>query len=171
MDKNKYYFNKWVSYGALLIVIFVINTTIIDWIKIFSIKPNLIIALVVCVAIFENYLTGGIFGLFAGYFCDVLSSKVIGPGVIGLLVCGFAIGYLCRMVLQKSLINALWLTAFSSIVYNTILYFTMYARLNLYEVFIAFFNIIIPEAVYTTLFVFLFYFLAKKINSILKETQ
>lgn len=171
MDKRKYFFNKWVGYGAVLIVLFVLNTTILDWIKIFSIKPNLIIVFVVCVAIFENYLTGGVLGLFAGLFCDVLSSKAIGPATIILLLCGFAIGHLCNTVLQKSLINSLWLTVLVSFIYNTVFYIIFYAKLNLYEIFIAVFRIIIPEAVYTAMFAFLFYFLARKLNAVLKETQ
>jgi rod shape-determining protein MreD len=171
MDKKKYFFNKWVAYGTILIVLYVINTTIIDWIKIFSIKPNLIVALVVCVAVFENYLTGGVFGLFAGYFCDVLSAKAIGPGTLCLMLCGFAIGYLCSVLLQKSMINALWLTIVTSFVYNTGLYLIFYASFNAYEIFLAFFRIIIPEAAYTAVFVLLLYFLIRKLNGILKETQ
>lgn len=171
MNKNRYYFNKWVAYGAILIFMYVINTTIVEWIKIFSIKPNLVVALVVCIAVFENYLTGGVFGLFAGYFCDVLSSKVIGPGMIVLMLCAFVIGYLCSTVLQKSLINAMWLTTLTSIIYSSVIYLGFYARFNLNEIYIAVFKIAIPEAAYTTVFALLFYFLAKRIHTVLKETQ
>ena len=57
--------------------IVIIQTTILNYIKIKGIKPNMILTYTVCASILEGSTPGAIVGLVAGMVLDIVSGKIL----------------------------------------------------------------------------------------------
>ena len=69
------------AYGALGLAVFLLQTTLLSGWRILQVTPVMTVAAVVCVAVFEGEVTGGLFGLFLGLALDATVSTNSGAEV------------------------------------------------------------------------------------------
>ena len=76
------------AYGALGLAVFLLQTTLLSGWRILQVTPVMTVAAVVCVAVFEGEVTGGLFGLFLGLALDATVSTNSGAAALSLLLVG-----------------------------------------------------------------------------------
>lgn len=97
---------KYTLYGLLMLLLYVLQTTP-GFLSIAGIRPILVLPFAVCIAMFDNHLAGGLFGLFAGILCDTSSNMLFGiQSILYLAVC-VAVGLLIVYFMQPSVVNSL----------------------------------------------------------------
>lgn len=97
---------KWCIYSALLLVLYVIQTTP-GLLAFGNVKAMLLIPLAVAVACFEQPLASGVFGMFCGLFTDVASDYLLGFNALILLICCVVISLIHTNFLKSKLLDTL----------------------------------------------------------------
>ena len=149
-----------VSTILLILICFVLQTTLLQHIKLASVAPNLLMIITVSI----GYMRGRTEGLLVGFFCglmfDMMYGSVIGLYAFIYMTVGFLTGYCQKIYFTDNVILPIGLVFCSETVYGLYYYiveFLLRGRTN-----IGFFlvKVIIPEVIYTTvLAVFLLRFL------------
>jgi rod shape-determining protein MreD len=106
---------------AVLYITLIIQTTLLDYIKIFDIKPNLILILIVCVTLIRGGIEGAVFGLAAGLFQDILSGNSIGPYALLGFIIGFGLGGFNKRFYRDNIFVCAIITFAVSIIYESII--------------------------------------------------
>ncbi len=157
--KNKI---KWVVYGLLLLVFYVLQTTPMLF-QILGIKPVLITPLVVCIALFESEAASAAFGVVAGLFWDISSGKVFGFHAVILMCCCIAISLLIMYLMRNNLLNALFFVAMVMLLEGLLDYLFYYLIWSYDSSYIILLNYTLPTLIYTTIITIPVYFLVKAI--------
>ena len=107
MNKSRFYLVcKHVLLVLLLVCAFVLQTTP-RLFEIYGVKPNLLVPMAVCIAMYEGDFSGGVYGALAGLLCDLASFTLFGFNGLILLLCGTAVGLLEIYWIRQKLSNAL----------------------------------------------------------------
>ena len=155
---------KAVVYTISIILLTALQTTLVNYLQIFGIKPNLLFVFVVCIALFGGSIEGGMVGLLCGVIIDVIGHGAFGINSLAYLYIGVIVGYLCINFFRGGVIVAIGFVFGTSIVcgllYYTFTYF-MWGDTNLLLVLL---RKIIPETIYNTVITLPIYFLLEKID-------
>lgn len=89
----------------LLLVVYIFQGGIFPYVRIGGLVPLLFPVAVAGVALYEGRDVGGVFGLFAGIFCDVSFNQPIGTFTVVLTVAGLGIGMLSDTVILSSFVT------------------------------------------------------------------
>lgn len=111
-----------IIYAIFAILITAIQTTILDYIGILGVKPNLLLTLVVAVALLSGPLDGGIIGLWCGVLFDIVGYGGFGFHAIFYLYTGVVIGVLSRRYFRDNILLNMLICLASSIALE-LLYF------------------------------------------------
>ncbi len=142
---------KFAIYALIVFAAYIIQTTpgLFDF---FGITPLLVLPACICIAVFEGEFAGGLFGFFAGIFCDSAAETVFGfNALLFLVLCVFA-GLLTIYVFRRSTMNIM-LLCLGAVFIRFLLEFFFGFFLYDYENLRAFFyTIIAPQVVLTSIF-------------------
>ena len=142
---------------VLIIVFFVLQTTLFPMIKFTRIIPNILIILVSC----SGFLQGEREGMFVGFACgllmDVCSFDVFGFYTILYMLIGFSNGLLHNFFYLKDLKIPAIMIISSDIVCCLMTYFFLFLMRSRFDFGFYFLNIILPEVVFTLLMAVIFY--------------
>ncbi len=158
--KTGLYVLKYTLYALILLLLYVLQSTP-GLFAIGGVKPNLLIPAVVMIAMREGEFIGGIYGAFAGLFCDLGMLVLFGFNGIIFLVCAVAVGLLCIYLVRKTLLNAVWLTAAVAALQQLLYYFFSYGIWNYENTQILLLHRIIPSILYTAALAPLYYWFWK----------
>lgn len=158
---------KWISTILMIVLYYLLQTTLFKHIKLANVVPNLLIIITVSC----GYMRGSKDGLITGLLCGLLSDFVFGS-VIGLhaliyMFIGYISGYTHSTFEKNELIMPLLFIGSGDIFYGIFYYifeFLLRGRLNFIYYFI---HIILPETVYTMLAAILFFKLFAWIDRLL----
>lgn len=148
---------KWLSTVLMILLCYLLQTTLFFHLKLAGVFPNLLII----VTVSTGYIRGQKDGLFTGLLCGLLSDMIFGS-VIGLhallyMLVGYLFGYANALYWRNDFSVPLILTGVADFVYNFMFYvfeFLLRGKMN----FITYLKlIIVPEAVYTMLVAVLLY--------------
>ena len=76
----------------LICVCLLLQTTVFSWLKVWGVKPDLILIVVVYAAFWKGSTRGGIVGFTGGIIEDIVSGGLVGPNAFGKLITGFLFG-------------------------------------------------------------------------------
>jgi len=154
-----------------IIICLLLQTTLLEYIEINNIKPNLLLVFIVSVALLRGNIEGAVNGFFAGLMWDIVSGKVIGFYALLGMYLGLIIGSLNKRIYRDNIFVALFFTFSSSIVFETVVYFFgVFLKGN--TDFLNFFTkIIFPEALYNTASVILIFFIVVRVDRRINKTQ
>jgi len=157
--------NKAVYFSILLYITIIIQTTLLNYISIYNIKPNLILIFIICIALIKGGLEGAFVGLIAGLLQDILSGSSIGPNaLLGFLV-GFSLGGFNKRFYKDNIFACAIITFIISIIYESI-FVLPYIPINDYATIISVFKSdILVEAIYNVVMCLPIYILILKINN------
>ena len=148
---------KILIYTICIYVFTVLQSTILDYIKIFNIKPNLLIILIIAVALLRGNVEGAVVGFFTGLAQDIASGKVIGYYALLGMYLGLLVGSVNKRLYRENLFVIIFFTFVASIVYESAVFFLSIYLHGHRDLFFPFRYIILPEAIYNCIFsVFMF---------------
>lgn len=151
--------------SIIAFVCYILQTSLVDGIQIYGIKPNLIIIITISYALVRGRRDGAILGAILGLILDIMSGKIIGLFALLGLYLGYIIGSLNKNLYKENYLIPILLTAAGSFVYNFVFYiFTCFVKtqsqIGWYII-----GYFIPETIYNTLLSIVIYFLILYINN------
>lgn len=133
-----------------------------------ALSPMLLVPFVVCVAMYERSMTGLAYGVIAGALWDFASTGADGMFTLMLATVGFAVGITVTFYIRNRLFSAFVLTLISSAAVSVAYWMLFVLRKGFDGTWMILMTRFIPVAVYTALFVFVYYYL---IGFIVKATS
>lgn len=112
-NKNLIKIGKHIIYSVLLLFLYVLQTTP-GLFSIYGIKPILTITAAIAIAMYEDEVVGGIYGMAAGLLCDTGGNSLFGFNAMLMMSFCALIALLTIHLFQNTMINMLF---FSVIVY------------------------------------------------------
>lgn len=160
---------RYITYIALILINFILQTTIFNYIEIINVKPNTMIILIVSFAFMRGEIEGGLIGFISGLLIDSIFGQLLGLNAFIGLIVGFLCGKIFNEFYKDSIIIPFFLTLFFNIVHG-VLFFFFNAFLRGYpNIFIFLKTTIIPEALYTSIISFFIYRILFIINKKLEK--
>lgn len=159
--------------AVIVIACFLLQTTVFQYLDFASIAPNLMIIL----ASSYGFMRGKKEGMFVGFFSGLLLDIFYGVGsMIGLyallyLLIGYCNGFFNRMFFEDDIKLPIALISGSELLFGLCNYIFLYMMRSKFDFWYYFWNIIIPELVYTVLITLFLYQLILFINQRLDDDE
>lgn len=146
----------------LIILNFVLQTTIFQHLRIFGIVPNTTLIILVCIAVLKGKKVGSFIGLITGFVQDILFFNVIGINALIYFIIGYLIGSINDKIYKDSSFMPFVLTAVSTVFYHLVYSFFMYFLTVNYSYLYLIRKIIFVELIYNSLLSIFIYKLVVK---------
>lgn len=154
-----------------IIICFLLQTTVFQWIALAKVVPNLLLILTVSTAFMRGRNEGLAVGFFSGLLVDFCFGNVIGLYALIYMCIGYLNGYTNKVFMKDDLTIPIVLVAISELVYFFLYYifeFLLRGQLNIVYYLV---RIGLPEIVYTVLISILLYKLLNIINTYLERSR
>ncbi len=155
----------------LIIICFLLQTTVFKGIAPGGIVPNLMIVLTASFGFMRGERTGLIIGFFCGFLADIFFGNVLGLNAMIYMYIGYANGKFNRIFFPEDIKLPLALILVSDLVYGFSYYVTLFLLRGRFHIRYYFLHVILPEVVYTILITLLLYPLVLWINKKLEESE
>lgn len=155
-----------IVYSVWLIVVVIFQPTLIQWISVCGISPDIFLVFVICAALRGGKLSGAVCGFVFGLVLDMMTGRIVGISGITYMYAGFVTGIIKDSIMRsESSISAAVITVGAGIVCG-IVYFMAYSLTYgspgfLYGIV----RTVLPKAIYSAVAAFV---LAKPIGASLK---
>lgn len=142
---------KIILYAVCIFLITLFQSTVLDYVRIYHVKPNLLIVFTVCIALLRGNKEGAVVGFITGLFQDMISGRVIGCYALLGLYLGLIIGSVNKRLYRENFLVVIFFTFISSIIYESLVCLLgIYTQVSV-DLLYAFKNIILIEAVYNSI--------------------
>ncbi len=148
-----------------IFLVLIVQTTVLSYVKIFGIIPNLLLIFTVCFCLVTPDFRCLVYAIISGILLDITGGRMIG---INTLLCTY-VAFSCLFIRDKLYNNneiiAAIFTLVISFAYGLLCYtinFLLWGELN---IFYAVFRIIVPEAVYNAVLALFIYPIVKLIEN------
>lgn len=154
---------KTTMHGTFLLVFSILQSTWLNSIAIFNVKPNLFLVYVIMICCFCSRIEGATLGFVFGFVLDILIGRFWGMNTVLGMIAGFFIAHLCERVLgNNNILIILLIVLIGSFVYEGIYYFVSYLFSENLNFKTAIFRIIFIESLYNAVAALPVYFLAAR---------
>lgn len=143
---------------------FLMQSTVFQWIAFNDIVPNLLIVLTAAFGFMRGEKEGLIIGFFCGLICDVFFGDIIGFYALIMMYIGYLNGKFSGGFYPEDIKLPLALIVVSDLTYCIICYICLFLLRGRLDFPYYFLNVILPEAIYTTIVTLLLYPLILFIN-------
>lgn len=147
------------------------QSTVFQWLAFNDIVPNFLIVLIASFGFMRGEKEGLVIGFVCGLLCDIFFGDMIGFHALVMMYIGYLNGKFSGVFYPEDIKLPLALIIVSDFSYSTLCYlflFLLRGRLDFPYYFI---NVILPEAVYTTIITLLLYPLILFINVRLENRE
>ncbi|MFA6309427.1 MAG: rod shape-determining protein MreD [Clostridia bacterium] len=151
-------------YGICIFFIIIIQSTILDVVQIYGVKPNLMLVFIVSVALINGSVQGAAVGFILGLMQDIISGKIIGFYCLLGLYLGLIIGSVNKRLYRENLLIIIFFTFISTVVYEELVYILNTFLSGNLNFTVSFANIIFPEAIYNMFVSIFIYMFVVKVN-------
>lgn len=155
----------------LIIICFLLQTTVFQWIDFGGIVPNLMIILTASFGFMRGERTGLLFGFFCGLLVDIFFANVLGLNAMIYMYIGYTNGKFNRVFYPEDIKLPLFLILLSDFSYGFIYYFVLFLMRGRFQIGYYFIHIILPEMVYTILITLLLYPLILWLNKKIEDSE
>lgn len=155
----------------LIVVCFLIQTTLFQYIALGSITPNLLIVITSAIGFIRGKKEGLLTGFLCGLLIDILYSDIMGYQAFIYMIIGYLNGYFQQMFYDDDIKLPLLLIGSSEFVYGLIIYICSFLLQSKFDFSIYLYQIILPELIYTLLVTLVFYQVILKINQSLEAYE
>lgn len=150
----------------MIIICFILQTTVLHLVSVGSITPNLLLILCVSMGLMRGRKSGMWTGFFCGLLIDLFYGSLFGFYALIYMYAGFFSGYAFRIYYDDDIKVPMLLTAVMDLLYNLAVYILQFLLRGRIGLFTYLYRIIIPEIVYTvflTVIVYkIFYFINRR---------
>lgn len=160
-----------VCVAVLIILCFVLQSTVFRSLAFAGIVPNLLVILTASFGFMRGENEGLLIGFFSGLLCDIFFGDILGFYALILMYIGFLNGKFNRIFYPEDIKLPLGLIIVSDISYSMTCYILLFLMQGKFNFPFYFVNVIIPEAVYTILVTCILYPLILKLNERLEALE
>ncbi len=160
---------RFIGHSLILAVCYFLQITPGVMPEILGTLPMLVIAVVVCIAMFEKDLAGTLFGLAGGLLLDLNSLQAPGFNAMLLMVIGCASGLMVSNLMKNTLSTALLLTGGAALAYNIIYWAVFYLFKGVERAGYYFIRYEIIDVVYTMVLAIPVYLIIRRFMKSLKS--
>jgi len=138
----------------LIVLVYVLQTTLMPVISLWGITPNLVFIFVICFAMFNGREKGMIMALAMGLLLDMLTTYQFGLVTVLMTTAAVLTTTVFARVFSPNISTALVSVGVCNLGYNLLLVLGMSLFGQGHPIFYDFFRIILPEAIYNMLLTF-----------------
>lgn len=157
--------------AAIIIVCFLLETTVFQRLSFASITPNLLIVVTSAFGFMRGQKEGMLVGFFSGLLIDIFFSEYMGFYALIYMVLGYVNGFFNRIFYPEDIKLPIFLIAASDFIYGNIICIFMFIMRSRFDYMFYLRNIIIPELIYTILVTLILYQIILKINEALETVE
>ena len=150
---------------------FLMQSTVFQWIAFNDIVPNLLIVLTASFGFMRGEKEGLLIGFFCGLICDIFFGDIIGFYALVMMYIGYLNGKFSGGFYPEDIKLPLALIIVSDLSYCVICYICLFLLRGRLDFPYYFLNVILPEAIYTTIVTLLLYPLILFINVRLERRE
>ena len=155
----------------LVIVSFILQTTVFRTLDFGGIAPNLMIILTASTASIKGDKPGLLVGFFSGLLIDIFFGTYIGFYALIYMYIGFVVGKLHAVFFTQNLAIPIVIISFADFVVGFICYVLMFLFRTKFDIGYYMMSIIIPELVYTAVIAIFFYPVILWMNNSIDERE
>lgn len=160
-----------VTTALLILLMFLLQTTVFQSLSIASVTPNLLLMLTVSMGFMRGKKSGLWIGFICGLLIDLIYGSFIGANALIYMYIGYLNGFLYKVYYDEDVKVPMILVALSDLVYGLVMYL-MQLLLRVRLEFLEYVqHIILPEIVYTAVMTILVYRILYRINQWLVEDE
>lgn len=160
---------KILFYIIWLLIIALFQPTLVQWIGIFGVSPDLFLIFVICAAMLRGMWDGAICGFVFGLTLDMIIGRMIGMNAILYMYAGLMTGVLNERYISSNSATTDAVFVFANSLLCGILYFAAYKMVWGDLGFItAFLKTILPKAVYSAVVAFVLFIPMRKSFGLIK---
>ena len=163
---------RWIGIAVLIVLGYLLQTTLLQGVQIAGVAPNLLIILLVAVSYRSGKLGGLVAGFLTGLLIDLVEGDLIGLYALIYMVIGYLLGFAHKIYYYDDTTIPLFLVAGSDFLYNFMIYVLGFLLRNRLHFFFYLRTIILPELLYTVvLSVFIYRLLHKLLQKLETKNQ
>lgn len=151
-------------YAAFLFLLLILQSTLLGYVSIYNVKPNLLVIFVVSVALLRGDKEGAVVGFFAGLMLDMAFGKLLGFYALLGMYLGFAVGSVNKRLYRDNFFVILFFTFVSTALYESSVHILSTLMTGTTDIIWTFTMKILPEAIYNSIVSILIFSVVKKIN-------
>lgn len=155
----------------IILVCFLMQSTIFQYLQLGSIQPNLLLIVVASFGFMRGKKTGMWVGLICGLLADVFWGNVLGFYTLIYIVIGYINGSFRRLFYDDDIKLPLALVGISELIYGVFVYVCLFMLQGEFNFSYYLFHIILSELVYTVLVTLVLYQIILHINNKLEEEE
>ena len=148
----------------IIIVCYLLQSTVFQALSFASISPNLLIVVVSAFGFMRGKKEGLWIGFFCGLIVDIFCGSTLGFYALVYMYIGYINGMFRKLFYPEDIKLPMLLIAGSDLAYNFVIYFLQFLFRSRFDIGYYVFHIIIPELVYTMLITVFLYVIILKIN-------
>ena len=155
----------------IIVVCFLLQSTLFQTLSFASISPNLLIVVVSSFGFMRGRKEGMWIGFFSGLLLDIFFGSVIGFYALIYMYIGYINGFFRKIFFPDDIKLPLILISASDLGYNLLVYLFLFFLIVRFGLGYYLIQIMIPELVYTILVTIILYFVILKINQKLEVIE
>lgn len=155
----------------IVIICFLLQTTMFQALSIASISPNLLIIVTASVGFMRGKKEGLLTGFFGGMIIDIFYGGTLGFYAMIYMYIGYVNGFFRKIFFPEDIKLPMILITASDFISNIFVYFFQFLFRGRFAFGYYMIHIIIPELVYTILATVFLYFILLKINQKLETSE
>ncbi len=157
--------------AAIIIICFLLQSTIFKALSFASISPNLLIVVTASFGFMRGRKEGLFVGLFCGLLIDIFYGSYLGIYALIYVYIGYVNGMFKKFFYPDDVKLPMLLISASDLVCNMIIYVLMFVMRGQFNLPYFFIHIMLPELIYTILVTLVLYFVILKINQKLEAIE
>lgn len=149
----------------IMIIFLLIQSTTVNFLQIGSIKPDISLVFVMCIAMFKGEKTGAFIGFLNGLIEDMLYGRVLGFNALARLLTGYAIGFGTKNIFKGPVLITMGIVLIGSLFHSIIFVLLGYILKQTSNPWYFFMPIIVPSAFLNMIISPFIYYLVSKLES------
>ena len=154
---------------VIIFVAFFIQTSIFPLLPFFSASPNLLLIITFSYGLLYGESIGLLTGFFCGLVCDMFYNGVFGSFLLIYSLIGFGNGMLNTSFFENSISLPIMLSFVNGLIYNVYIYLTHFFMRGKYNVPYYFYNVMLPNILFTLIVTVLVYKILYKLHYVWKK--
>ena len=155
----------------LILVSFILQTTVFRALDFGGISPNLLMIFVASTAFIKGDKAGLLSGFLSGLVIDIFFGTYIGFYALIYMCIGFIIGKFHEVFFSQNIAIPITFITISDFLYGFVCYVLMFLFRTRFDIGYYMMNVIIPEVVYTALVAIFYYPLILRINVMIDDKE
>lgn len=160
-----------ITMTLLILITFILQSTVFQSLSIASIAPNLLLILTVSFGFMRGKKEGILVGFFCGILIDIFFGNLLGFYALIYMYIGYLNGFLCKVYYDEDVKVPMILTAISDLAYGFVVYGLQFMLRGRLHVMNYVWHIMLPEMIYTVLITVIIYRPLYRLNHWLTERE